>query len=142
METIKNLMTAIEKLVPEYLANPDDKNITGGNWAYCIIDENDQVYGKVGGVTKVQGRQSFKIAWIKASQVWITGYKTGEFEKLAYSGQIDESQFGISRPDYLGWEGGQPVTLRDGTKLAVGFSGFRGTSDLEIVVRAILNADL
>jgi uncharacterized protein GlcG (DUF336 family) len=142
METIKNLMTAIEKLVPEYLANPDDKNITGGNWAYCIIDENDQVYGKVGGVTKVQGRQSFKIAWIKASQVWITGYKTGEFEKLAYSGQIDESQFGISRPDYLGWEGGQPVTLRDGTKLAVGFSGFRGTSDLEIVVRAILNSDL
>ena len=135
-------MSAIENLVPEYLANPDDKNITGGNWAYCIIDEFDQVFGKVGGVTKVQGRQSFKIAWIKASQVWITGYKTGEFEKLAYSGQIDESQFGISRPDYLGWEGGQPVTLKDGTKLAIGFSGFRGVSDLEIVVRAILNADL
>lgn len=142
MESIKKLMTAIEHLVPEYIANPDDRNISGGNWAYCIIDEENNVYGKVFGVTKVQGRQSFKIAWIKASQVWITGYKTGEFEKLAYSGQIDESQFGISRPDYLGWEGGQPVTLKNGTKLAVGFSGFRGTSDLEIVVRAILNADL
>jgi uncharacterized protein GlcG (DUF336 family) len=142
METINILKAAIEKLVPEYLANPADKNITGGNWAYCIIDEDNNVHGKVSGVTKVQGRQTYKIAWIKASQVWITGYKTGEFEKLAYSGQIDEEQFGISRPDYLGWEGGQPVTLKDGTKLSIGFSGFRGTSDLEIVDRAIKNSGL
>jgi glc operon protein GlcG len=37
----------------------------------------------------------------------------------------------------VGWLGGQPVTLRDGTKLSVGFSGFRGISDLEIVVKAL-----
>jgi len=142
MDTINKLMTTIESLVPEYLANPDDKNISGGNWAYCIIDEDNNVYGKIFGITKVQGRQSYKIAWIKASQVWITGYKTGEFEKLAYSGQIDEGKFGIMRPDYLGWEGGQPVTLKDGTRLSIGFSGFRGTSDLEIVERAIRIADI
>lgn len=34
--------------------------------------------------------------------------------------------------DLVGYEGGQPITLPDGTKLAVGFSGFRGTSDLEM----------
>ncbi len=135
-------MAAIEALIPEYIANPIDRNISGGNSAFCIIDENDNVYGKIFGITKVQGRQSYKIAWIKASQVWITGYKTGEFEKLAYAGEIDEEKFGIMRPDYLGWEGGQPVKLKDGTKLSIGFSGFRGTSDLEIVLRAIQNADL
>ena len=87
-------------------------------------------------------RQSYKIAWTKASQVWITGYKTGEYEKLVYSGQIDENKFGIIRPDFLGWEGGQPVTLKDGTRLSVGFSGFRGTSDLEIVLKAVVNAGM
>jgi glc operon protein GlcG len=82
------------------------------------------------------------VAWTKASQVWITGLKTGEYEKLAFAGQINEDDYGIIRPDYIGWEGGQPLTLSDGTKLSVGFSGFRGVSDLEIVVKAIKKAKL
>jgi uncharacterized protein GlcG (DUF336 family) len=61
---------------------------------------------------------------------------------LVYSGQVDDGQFGIQKPDFLGLEGGQQVTLKDGTKLGVGFSGFRGTSDLEIVNRAIQNLGL
>jgi hypothetical protein len=142
MESIFKLMAAIENLVPEYLADPADMKNSQGDWAFCIIDENNNVFGKLSGNNKISARQFYKIAWTKASQVWITGYKTGEFEKLVYSGQIDESKFGIIRPDYLGWEGGQPVILKDGTKLSIGFSGFRGTSDLEIVVRAIRNADL
>jgi glc operon protein GlcG len=142
MEKIIKLIAAAEKLIPEYLANPEDAAISGGGSAICIIDEDNNVFGKLFGTDKIRCRQCYKIAWIKASQVWITGYKTGEFEKLAYSGQIDEKQFGIIRPDYLGWEGGQPVSLKDGTKLSIGFSGFRGTSDLEIVVRAISNAGL
>ena len=142
MENIFKLIAAIESLVPEYLADPADMKNSQGDWAVCIIDENNNVFGKLSGNNKIAARQFYKIAWTKASQVWITGYKTGEFEKLVYSGQIDERQFGIIRPDYLGWEGGQPVELKDGTKLSIGFSGFRGTSDLEIVVRAIRNADL
>jgi len=34
------------------------------------------------------------------------------------------------------------VTLKDGSRLGIGFSGFRGTSDLEIVDRAIKNTGL
>ncbi len=142
MEKIIKLIAAAEKLIPEYLANSEDAAISSGGTAICIIDEDNNVFGKLFGTDKIRCRQCYKIAWIKASQVWITGYKTGEFEKLAYSGQIDENKFGIMRPDYLGWEGGQPVTLKDGTKLSIGFSGFRGTSDIEIVDRAIRNAGL
>jgi uncharacterized protein GlcG (DUF336 family) len=142
MESISKLINSIEKLIPEYMANPDDKNITGGNWAFCIIDAENNVYGKLSNTDMNKTRQSYKIAWIKASQVWITGYKTGEFEKLVYSNQIDEYKYGIMKPDYIGWEGGQPVVLKDGTKLSIGFSGFRGTSDIEIVIRAIKLANL
>lgn len=142
MEKIYKLIAAVEMLIPEYMANPVDRNISGGNWAICIIDEDNNVFGKLFGTDKINSRRSYKIAWIKASQVWITGYKTGEYEKLVYSGQIDENKFGIMKPDFLGWEGGQPVTLKDGTRLSIGFSGFRGTSDIEIVERAIRNSDL
>lgn len=142
MERITKLIAAVEKLIPEYMANPEDKIKSGGNSAICIIDEDNNVYGKVFGDNKIQCRQFYKIAWTKASQVWITGYKTGEFEKLVYSEQIDDKKYGIIRPDFIGWDGGQPVTLKDGTKLSIGFSGFRGTSDIEIVVRAIRQAGL
>jgi glc operon protein GlcG len=40
-------------------------------------------------------------------------------------------------PDLIGWEGGQPLTLKDGRKLFVGFSGIRGIYDLEIMVKAL-----
>ena len=103
----------------------------------CIIGEDGQVYGKIFGTDKLRGRDSFKIAWTKASQVWITGFKTNEYERMIFTDQIDYHTFGIPLPDLIGYEGGQPITLRDGTKLAVGFSGFRGTSDLEIVLKAM-----
>ena len=142
MNEIELLIKTIETLIPEYIANQDDLNITGGNIAVCIIDEENNVYGKLFGSDKNRTRQSYKIAWIKASQVWITGYKTGEYESLVYSKQIDNDQWGIMLPDLIGWEGGQPITLKSGKKLSVGFSGFRGISDLEIVVRAIKIAKL
>jgi len=56
---------------------------------------------------------------------------------MVFADQIDPQKFGIKLPDLVGWLGGQPITLCDGTKLAVGFSGFRGTSDLEIVQKAL-----
>ncbi len=142
MEEIKKLMEAIERLIPEYMANPIDKNITDGSLAVCIIDEENNVFGKLLGKDVIKTRQSYKIAWTKASQVWITGYKTGEYETLVYSGKVDESKYRITRPDMIGWEGGQPIILKSGKKLSIGFSGFRGVSDLEIVVRAVKLANI
>ena len=134
---IEKLITCIEELVPVYMSIPEDYAKSNGVASLCIIDEDGRIYGKVFGNDKLRSRDSFRIAWTKASQVWITGIKTNEYEKLVFADQIDPQPFGIKLPDLVGWLGGQPVTLRDGVKLSVGFSGFRGTSDLEIVVKAL-----
>jgi uncharacterized protein GlcG (DUF336 family) len=141
-ESIDRIILGITDLIPDYTAIDEDFRISNGNVAICIIDESGTVSGKLFGTNKIRFRESYRIAWIKASQVWITGFKTGEYEKLIFANQINEDDYGISRPDMIGWEGGQPVTLKDGTRLSIGFSGFRGTSDLEIVVKAIQKANL
>ena len=141
-QSAERIISEIMDLIPEYTSIPDDLIISNGNVAICIINEEGLVSGKLFGSNKIRSRESFKIAWIKASQVWITGLKTGEFEKQVYSNQINENDYGIRRPDMIGWEGGQPVTLKNGTRLSIGFSGFRGTSDLEIVVKAIQRANI
>ena len=138
--TINDILKNIERLIPAYMADEEDRKKANGNVSVCIIDKDGNIYGKMfGGNDKIRGRETFRVAWVKASQVWLTGVKTGEFEKLAFNNEIDEEQFGIKRPDYIGWEGGQPVTLKDGTVLAIGFSGFRSASDLEIVLKALPN---
>jgi glc operon protein GlcG len=139
---IEKLIAAVEELLPDYLANPADVKNNKGNTAICIIDEHGQVYGKMFGDDKIIKRNIYRIAWTKASQVWITGINTGEYEKLVFNKQIDEHQFGIERPDLIGWEGGQLITLKDGTRLSVGFSGMRGISDLGIITRAVASIDL
>ncbi len=137
---IARLIAAVEKRLPEYLAVEADRSRNEGNSALCIIDEHGLVHGKMFGPDKIRTRHSFRIAWTKASQVWITGIKTGEYEKLVFTGQIDDKKFGIIRPDFIGWEGGQPVTVEGSMKLSVGFSGFRGASDNEIVQKALVDA--
>lgn len=137
----KLLIKKIEQLIPSYLKNKEDATIANGNLAVCIIDQNGNVSGKIWGVDKIRARESYRVAWTKASQVDITGYATGEFEKLAFIGEINDYEFGINRPDFIGWEGGQQVTLKDGTLLSVGFSGFRGEKDLEIVQNAVSMLD-
>jgi len=134
---INKLLAEIEELVPFYMAIPEDQAKSKGVAAVCIICADGQIFGKIFGNLKLRGKDSFRIAWTKASQVWITGYKTNEYERLVFSDQIDYHDFGISMPDLVGYEGGQPITLRDGTKISVGFSGFRGSSDLEIVLKAL-----
>lgn len=138
---INKLFEAIEKLIPLYMEDPEEKSKSNGNVAVCIIDENGIVHGKMFGTNKVRLRQSYKVAWIKASQVWLTGVKTGEYEKMHFNDQVDVKASGIEVPDLIGWLGGQPLTLKDGTKLSVGFSGFRGVTDLEIVVKALSIAE-
>lgn len=135
--TISRILTRIESLIPEYMKNPEDKPISNGNVAICIIDESGVIYGRMYGENKPRLRQSYRVAWTKASQVWLTGEKTGDYERRLFNGEIPENSNGIENPDLIGWIGGQPLTLSDGTKLSVGFSGFRGTTDLEIVLRAV-----
>jgi uncharacterized protein GlcG (DUF336 family) len=141
-EAVQKILTGIEKFIPFYMQDPIEKAIANGNVAICIIDETGSVHGKMYGMDKPRLRQSYKIAWTKASQVWLTVMKTGAYERLVFNKEIPENADGIEAPDLIGWEGGQPVTLSDGTKLSIGFSGFRGVVDLEIVVRAIQENNL
>jgi glc operon protein GlcG len=134
---IPEILNTISSLIPEYMQRPEDKSISNGNVAICIIDEEGMVYGRMYGDNRPRLRQSYRVAWTKASQVWLTGIKTGEYERRVFNKEIPENANGIENPDLIGWEGGQPITLPDGRKLSVGFSGFRGTTDLEIVIKAI-----
>jgi uncharacterized protein GlcG (DUF336 family) len=134
---IAEIIKKVQQLIPVYMENEEDRNKAKNGVAICIIDEEGTVYGKMFGTDKIMMRERYRIAWMKASQVWITGIKTGEIERLVFNSELDEEKFGIKRPDYIGWEGGQPVTLKDGTKLYIGFSGFRSASDIEIVLKAL-----
>jgi glc operon protein GlcG len=134
---VSKMFAEIENLIPVYMQNPEDKSIANGNVAVCIIDENGMVYGRMYGKDRPRLRQSYKVAWTKASQVWLTGIKTGEYEKMVFNQLVEENGNGIEAPDLIGWQGGQPLTLPDGSKLSVGFSGFRGVVDLEIMVKAL-----
>ncbi|PIF29770.1 glc operon protein GlcG [Flavobacterium sp. 9] len=129
-------LSAIDDLIPSYMQVEEDKAISNGNVAICIIDEEGMVYGRMYGNDKARKRQSYKIAWTKASQVWLTGVKTGDYERLVFNKIVDENANGIEAPDLIGWQGGQPIILNDGTQLSIGFSGFRGVTDLEIVTKA------
>ena len=124
------------------MEDPLDKNIANGNVAVCIIDEDGTVFGKMFGTNKPRLRQSYRVAWTKASQVWLTGVKTGEYERMVFNKEVEENANGIENPDLIGWVGGQPLTLKNGVKLSAGFSGFRGSSDIDIVVKAIALAEL
>ncbi|MEI9809425.1 MAG: hypothetical protein WDO16_16990 [Bacteroidota bacterium] len=101
--TIHAIIDNIAALVPEYMAIEEDRLKANGSVAVCIIDKDGNIYGRIFGDDKILGRERYRIAWIKASQAWITGIKTGEFEKLAFNNEIDERKFGIRRPDYIGW---------------------------------------
>lgn len=138
---IYKMFDVIEKLIPQYMEDPADKNISNGNVAACIIDEHGVVHGKMFGTNKPRLRQSYKVAWTKASQVWLTGVKTGEYERMVFNKQIEENANGIEAPDLIGWEGGQPLIMKNGAILSVGFSGFRGTTDIEIMVKALAVAE-
>jgi glc operon protein GlcG len=43
----------------------------------------------------------------------------------------------IELPDLIGWVGGQPIQLDKETRISVGFSGFRGFNDIDMVKQAV-----
>jgi glc operon protein GlcG len=141
LSIVNKLFNEIEKLIPVYMGIPEDEVIAHGNVAVCIIDDRGLVHGRMYGANKPRLRQSYRVAWTKASQVWLTGVKTGEYERMVFNKEVGENANGIEAPDLIGWEGGQPLRLKDGTILSVGFSGFRGTTDIEIMVRALAVAE-
>ncbi|MET6990663.1 hypothetical protein [Sediminicola arcticus] len=133
---IQAVFKEIEVQIPNYKNSPEDWNISEGNVAMCIITEEGAIYGKLFGTDKIRQRQFYKVAWTKASQVWITGHSTGDYEKIVFGGGMDPEDAPIELPDLIGWVGGQPLTLADGTLLSIGFSGFRGFNDIAIVKEA------
>jgi uncharacterized protein GlcG (DUF336 family) len=142
MKTLINkIFEQVDLLIPNYLAIPEDAQISNGNLAVCIIDEEGNVYGKMFGSVKPRLRQSYKVAWIKASQVWLTGVSTGEYEKMVFNQEIEENANGIEAPDLIGWVGGQPLITKSGKTLAIGFSGFRGVTDILIMKKAFSIAE-
>lgn len=136
-DIINDFIKACEKLVPEYAAIEADYIKANGNVAVCIIDAEGNVHGKIFGDDKIKGRESFNTAWLKASQVHITGINTGDYEKLVFNEAINDKQFGIKRCDLIGFKGGMFVTFKDGTKLSIAFSGFRGITDVELIKRVV-----
>jgi len=136
-EFIHLLIEECGKLIPEYMQNPEDARISDGNVAICIITKDGQVFGKLYGTNMIRTRESYRVAWTKASQVWITGMRTLDFERYYFNNLTSGESFGIEAPDLIGWEGGQPIVLVDGTEMYIGFSGFRGVSDIEIVLKGL-----
>jgi glc operon protein GlcG len=135
--TSAEIMEWVDANIDTYMNNPDDFSISDGNVALCIVEKDGTVHGKMYGTDMNRKRNSYFYAWKKASQVWITGMPTGEFERKVFNNEINEYAYGINRPDYIGWIGGQPVTLANGDVLAVAFSGFRGETDIQLISDAL-----
>lgn len=130
------LIAGIERLIPEYMQKPVDRDNSNGNVTVFIVAETGQFFGRMFGSDRLKQRGTCRIAWQKATQVWLTNMATGRYEEAVYSKRVDPSRFGINHPDFIGWDGGLPVVLVDGTRLSVAMSGFTGESDCEIIRRA------
>ena len=136
-QQVERLLAEIEALVPECMKNPADRDNSQGNVTVFAVAESGQIFGRMFGADRGRQRATCRVAWQKATQVWLTGIATGRYEELVYSKRIDPGPFGISHPDFIGWEGGLPVVFADGTKLAVAVSGFTGETDCGIIRRAV-----
>lgn len=132
------LIAEVVRLFPAYLAEQTLPYHNTGDAAVCVIGPDGTVTGRIFGQDKARGRHCFGLATRKVMQVWATGYATGRFEELVYGGKLSEDAFGLNRPDFIGWLGGVPLLLEDGSLLAAAFSGFRGESDVAILEAAAM----
>ena len=139
-QVINRMFESISEQISAYKNSEADWSISEGNVSVCIIDDAGNIYGKIWGNDKLRGRRFYDVAYRKASQVWITGYATGEYERLVFADKLNYKDFGIELPDLMGWQGGQPLQLDAETRISCGFSGFRGVNDLAIVKKASAEA--
>lgn len=130
------LTEQVRALVPVFLTEKANADMSGGNAAFVVIGSDGRLSGQVFGTDVGRGRWCLGIAMRKASQVLATGYATGRFEELVYAGKLNEGDFGLMRPDLIGWQGGVPLRCEDGSLLAAAFSGFPGERDVSIVLEA------
>ena len=105
----QQLVDAVTQLVPKYLEDPIDYEMSKGSAALAVIDASGRIHGQIYGGHSAKSRWYFGIANRKVLQVWSTGYATGRFEELVFAGQLDDAPFGIERPDFIGWQGGVPL---------------------------------
>lgn len=134
---LSSLASAIERHTPTYLADPEDLAIAQGNLVFVAIDEAGHVFGKFWGTDPVRQRGSAQVAWTKANQVKLTRTSTGLYERLVYAGKRNWWEYGIPLPEFIGWEGGLPAVLEDGTFVALAVSGLRQDKDCELLARAL-----
>ena len=136
--TATQLITEIEQRIPACMLNPEDRDNSQGNVTLMIIAEGGQIFGRMFVTDNRTRRGTARIAWQKATQVWMTAQASGQFEKQVYGpGNVDPGKFGLQHPDLIGWEGGLPVVAQDGTRFAVAMSGFSGKTDCAIIRQAV-----
>ena len=138
--SIQKLVEELVRLYPDYAGNPDDTRWNKGNCVVLAIGPDGEVGGRLFGTDAAVLQKCFEVGVRKLLQSWRTGFHTGRFEELVYAGKIDEETFGVQRPEFVGWEGGVPLVSPDGRRVAAACSGFRGTSDVEIIERAAVAA--
>jgi hypothetical protein len=126
----------VETLFPSYVTDPLDTQWNHGNAVAFIIGPDGHFHGKIFGDNKEICAKCYQVGMRKVLQVWRTGHYTGKFEEQVYAGKLNENDFGVQRPDLIGWEGGVPFVTSDGKAVAAAFSGFRGIKDVEILERA------
>lgn len=131
-----NIADEVGKLLIEILKTPEDFNASEGNCALCIMNATGETYMRLYGDNRVRQRQTAFNAHKKALQVWLTGYATGTFETLVYTNKISEKQFGLARPELIGWLGGLEAKTLSGERLILAFSGVRGEQDVGILKQA------
>jgi glc operon protein GlcG len=132
------LIAEVEKLIPACMQTPEDRDNSHGNVSLMIIAQDGQMFGRMFGTDNRTRRGTSRVAWHKATQVWMTAQATGRFEQQVYgAANVDPGKFGLQHPDLIGWEGGLPVVAKDGTRLAVAMSGFTGKTDCNIIRQAV-----
>lgn len=130
----------VGRLLPSVLAVPEELAIADGNCVLCVMNaQGDTVLRMYGGDKPLRQRQVAQTVVKKALQVWITGYATGTYETLVYTGQVNEDDVGIPRPELIGWLGGFEAKTAGGERLVLAFSGVRGEQDQAILRRAAEN---
>jgi hypothetical protein len=131
------LFAAIEALIPEFCKNQVDFGVNNGNLAVFLIGPNGEIFGQTFGKDMPKCRDTSITAWKKASQVWLTRVATGEYERKVFNGEVEWWNYGVMKSDLIGWNGGIPAVMDDGTEIALGFSGFRGETDVELLEAAL-----
>lgn len=134
---LSSLAVAIERHMPTYLADPEDLAIAQGNLVFVAVDDAGHVFGRYWGTDPVRQRGSANVAWSKVNQVKLTRTATGAYERQVWAGRKNWWEFGIPLPEFIGWEGGLPATLEDGTFVALALSGLRQDKDCALLATAV-----